>query len=68
MGSLKTLVSVEEYLHTDYEPDCDYLDGVIEERNAGEKDHAERIEEVRDGVLRTVNPDLAVPLDEVFPE
>jgi Uma2 family endonuclease len=34
-----TLVSVEEYLATDYEPDCDYVDGVLEERNVGEKDH-----------------------------
>ncbi|HTY84628.1 MAG TPA: Uma2 family endonuclease [Silvibacterium sp.] len=34
-------VSVSEYLHTSYQPDCDYVDGVIEERNLGELDHAE---------------------------
>jgi len=34
------LVSVEEYLSTSYDPDCDYVDGVIEERNLGEFDHA----------------------------
>lgn len=34
------LVSVEEYLHTVYRPDCDYIDGVVEERNLGEYDHA----------------------------
>jgi hypothetical protein len=34
-----TLVSVSEYLHTHYEPDADYLDGVIEERPMGELDH-----------------------------
>jgi Uma2 family endonuclease len=34
------LVSVEEYLSTDYEPDCDYLDGVLEDRNVGEKSHS----------------------------
>jgi hypothetical protein len=28
-------VSVEEYLHTVYEPDCDYVDGRIEERLVG---------------------------------
>ena len=33
------LVTVEEYLHTSYRPDCDYVDGRIEERNAGEYDH-----------------------------
>ena len=29
-----TLVSVDEYLTTDYSPDCDYVDGVLE--NSGE--------------------------------
>lgn len=32
-------VPVEEYLKTVYEPDCDYVDGRIEERNLGEYDH-----------------------------
>ena len=35
-----TLVSVEEYLSSVYEPDCDYVDGEIEDRNVGEKDHS----------------------------
>jgi Uma2 family endonuclease len=35
------LVSIREYLSTDYSPDCDYVDGVIEERNLGENDHAD---------------------------
>lgn len=34
-------ISVSEYLHTSYRPDCDYVDGIIEERNLGELDHAE---------------------------
>jgi Uma2 family endonuclease len=33
------LVTVEEYLRTSYRPDCDYVDGRIEERNVGEYDH-----------------------------
>jgi len=33
------LISVREYLSTSYDPDCDYVDGVVEERNAGQKDH-----------------------------
>jgi Uma2 family endonuclease len=32
-------VSVREYLTTSYEPDCDYVDGRIEDRNVGEYDH-----------------------------
>ncbi len=35
-----TLISVEEYLATSYRPDCDYVDGRIEERNLGEFDHS----------------------------
>ncbi len=35
-----TLVSVEEYLSTDYSPDCDYVDGVLEDRNVGQRKHA----------------------------
>jgi Uma2 family endonuclease len=32
-------VSVREYLATSYRPDCEYMDGRIEERNVGEYDH-----------------------------
>ena len=35
-----TLVPVGEYLSTSYEPDCDYVDGELEDRNVGEKDHS----------------------------
>jgi len=31
---------VAEYLSTSYSPDCDYVDGVLVERNVGEKDHS----------------------------
>ena len=32
-------ISVREYLGTSYRPDCEYIDGRIEERNLGEYDH-----------------------------
>jgi Uma2 family endonuclease len=35
-----TLISVDEYLSTSYRPDCDYVDGHLEERNLGEWDHS----------------------------
>jgi Uma2 family endonuclease len=38
--AVETLVSVEEYLKTAYHPDCDYVDGVLEERNLGDRDHS----------------------------
>jgi Uma2 family endonuclease len=34
-------VSLEEYLSTIYDPDCDYVDGHLEERNWGDFEHAE---------------------------
>ena len=32
-------VSLEEYMNTSYEPDCDYVDGILEDRNAGQNRH-----------------------------
>jgi Uma2 family endonuclease len=34
-----TLISEEEYLNTSYDPDCEYEDGVLIERNVGTIDH-----------------------------
>jgi Uma2 family endonuclease len=33
-------ISIEEYLNTDYQPDCDYVDGSLEERNVGKNRHS----------------------------
>jgi len=38
--STAALVSLQEYLTTTYHPDCDYVDGRLEERNVGRKDHS----------------------------
>ncbi len=38
--AVSTQISVEEYLKTVYRPDRDYVDGVVEERNLGERDHS----------------------------
>ena len=35
-----TQISVEEYLRTTSDPDCEYVHGVIKERAVGELDHA----------------------------
>jgi Uma2 family endonuclease len=82
------LVSVEEYLSTDYSPDRDYVAGVLEDRNVGIKDYLnmgvryvwvvdpysrlawiytnEGAFEATDGVLRTTDPVIEMPLSEVF--
>jgi Uma2 family endonuclease len=36
---VETLISVEEYLSTSYDPDVEYVDGVLVERNVGEYPH-----------------------------
>ncbi|MGC2212569.1 MAG: Uma2 family endonuclease [Silvibacterium sp.] len=33
-------ISIEEYLASSYRPDCDYVDGEVQERSLGEKEHA----------------------------
>jgi len=38
-----TKIPVEEYLHTAYRPDVEYIDGEIQERNVGEIEHARLI-------------------------
>lgn len=38
--STPKFISVREYLASSYSPDCDYVDGSLEERNVGEFDHA----------------------------
>jgi Uma2 family endonuclease len=40
MSSAPAAISLVEYMNTDYEPDCDYVDGFIEERNVGKKKHS----------------------------
>ena len=35
-----SLISVQEYLSTSYNPDRDYVDGAVIERNVGERDHS----------------------------
>jgi Uma2 family endonuclease len=40
MPAAGAFIPVEEYLHTVYEPDCDYVDGILVDRNVGEKNHA----------------------------
>lgn len=36
-----TIIPVSEYLTTAYSPDCDYVDGEVQERNMGEQDHSD---------------------------
>ena len=38
-SALPALVTIEEYLSSSYEPDLEFVDGVLEEKNMGERDH-----------------------------
>jgi Uma2 family endonuclease len=48
-------VPMEEYLSTIYEPDCEYDDGVIVERNVGEFEHS--FLQIQIGTIFTINMD-----------
>ena len=45
-------VSVEDYLNTSYEPDVEYVDGQLEERNVGEIEHARVIKCIMKALLQ----------------
>ena len=39
MATTPALMTIEQYLRTSFSPDVDFVDGEIEERHLGEKDH-----------------------------
>src|SRR5689334_2781905 len=39
--SVETLIPLEEYLNTSYDPDVEYVDGVLVERNVGDRFHSQ---------------------------
>ena len=44
-------ISMSEYLHTSYRPDCDYVDGIVAPREMGGPDH----QKIQQELLRYVN-------------
>lgn len=40
MATAANLVSFDEYMRTSYSPDCEYIEGMILERNVGQGKHA----------------------------
>ena len=36
-----TLIPLSEYLGQSFQPDCDYIDGELQERNLGQRDHSD---------------------------
>ncbi|HWW23554.1 MAG TPA: Uma2 family endonuclease [Edaphobacter sp.] len=50
MSAKERFVPVEEYLRTSYRPDCDYVDGRVEERNLGEYEHS-KIQSILNRIL-----------------
>ncbi len=40
MAAATTFITVDEYLRSSFEPDAEYIEGEIEERNLGENDHS----------------------------
>ena len=54
-----TAISVDEYLHTSYRPDCDYVDGEVLERNVGEIKHS-LLQAILVGLLRQLSQRLPI--------
>ena len=40
------MVTIHEYMRTSYRPDCDYVNGVVLERNVGEYNHSRLMGEI----------------------
>lgn len=40
MAAATSPITIDEYLRTTAEPDCEYVAGILEERPVGERDHA----------------------------
>ena len=40
MATAHSPISLAEYLDTEYEPDCEYVDGLLEDRNIGKSKHS----------------------------
>lgn len=40
MSVVTAAISVDEYLATSFDPDCDYVDGQVLERNVGQREHS----------------------------
>ncbi|MGA2715505.1 MAG: Uma2 family endonuclease [Bryobacteraceae bacterium] len=64
------MIPVEEYLQTSYRPDCDYVDGEVQERLWGEFDHSRAMTEILchlitryPGLRRRVLPSLRVRIN-----
>jgi Uma2 family endonuclease len=57
-------VSVEEYLSTVYEPECEYVDGELIDRNVGESEHS-ALQSILIGILQSQRRSAGV---HIFPE
>jgi Uma2 family endonuclease len=40
MATTAALITLDEYMSTSYSPDCEYIDGLVVERNVGQGKHA----------------------------
>jgi len=63
--STGVLISVEQYLATAYEPDCDFIDGHLEERNVGEWEHARLQGKILALLISRYEPQGLLPLPEL---
>jgi Uma2 family endonuclease len=46
MATIALPITLDEYMNTSYSPDCEYIDGVVVERNVGQGKHAYTLSKV----------------------
>ena len=64
MATAPNPVSFDEYMHTSYSPDCEYIDGAILERNVGKGKHAYTQGKVYLWISQKVGPKSLIVLPE----
>jgi len=60
-----TLIPVEEYLRTSFDPDCDYIDGKVLERNVGKRRHSYAQSHICGWFFKRKDQPKLVPLTEL---
>jgi Uma2 family endonuclease len=63
--SAATQISLDEYLRTSFDPDCDFIDGVVRERNVGKRRHGYAQSHIVIWFGRRVGAPHLIPLTEL---
>ncbi len=66
MGTTPGLMTIEQYLHTAYRPDVDFVHGEIQERNPGDFEHGHMQGHLSTFARGVLSPEDRCPARSVF--